>query len=425
MGTPRPVRADLTRSFGALPAEFAAIMRPELPSLIQETIAEIRRSIPEYAQVLDGPYARAVPLIVEANLATFVEKVASPDTPTAQRDKVCRMFGRFEAYEGRELDTMEATFRIGARVALRRAKRTARRYGHSTTLMLAFADALFAYMDELVDVAREGYLEARAELDNGQDTHRQRLLAMILQGPAAPRSALAELAERARWPLPDEVTLIAYSAEKKPDRGAIPDDVLLDLDDPQPHGLIPGPMDDDRRALLRATPAHVRFAIGVTVPLAAAPESLRWARRTLALVEAGILPEQPYTYADDHLVTLWLFSDPALLELLSRRRLAPLDDLTPNQRDRLIDTLRAWLDTRGNAVQMAELLHLHPQTVRYRLRNLDKAFGAQLTDPDARFALELVLRALQLRGRRGYRVPQARQDDSVTRAHLRALPGRE
>jgi hypothetical protein len=41
-------------------------------------------------------------------------------------------------------------------------------------------------------------------------------------------------------------------------------------------------------------------------------------------------------------------------------------------------------------------LHVHPQTVRYRLRQLEELFGDQLLDPDLRFDLEIVLRARRL-----------------------------
>jgi hypothetical protein len=39
---------------------------------------------------------------------------------------------------------------------------------------------------------------------------------------------------------------------------------------------------------------------------------------------------------------------------------------------------------------------VHPQTVRYRLRQLEDLFGDQLLDPDLRFELEIVLRARHL-----------------------------
>jgi DNA-binding PucR family transcriptional regulator len=42
---------------------------------------------------------------------------------------------------------------------------------------------------------------------------------------------------------------------------------------------------------------------------------------------------------------------------------------------------------------MAAALHLHPQTVRYRIVRLRELLGNQLDDPDARFELEVALRA--------------------------------
>jgi len=42
---------------------------------------------------------------------------------------------------------------------------------------------------------------------------------------------------------------------------------------------------------------------------------------------------------------------------------------------------------------MAAELDVHPQTARYRIARLRELFGEDLEDPDARFELELALRA--------------------------------
>ena len=47
----------------------------------------------------------------------------------------------------------------------------------------------------------------------------------------------------------------------------------------------------------------------------------------------------------------------------------------------------------GNAVAMAAELHVHPQTARYRVARLRELFGEDLDHPDARFELEIALRA--------------------------------
>jgi DNA-binding PucR family transcriptional regulator len=50
---------------------------------------------------------------------------------------------------------------------------------------------------------------------------------------------------------------------------------------------------------------------------------------------------------------------------------------------------------------VAHQLHVHPQTVRYRLRQIHELFGDQLRDPERRFELQLALRVRTLVGRRG------------------------
>jgi DNA-binding PucR family transcriptional regulator len=98
----------------------------------------------------------------------------------------------------------------------------------------------------------------------------------------------------------------------------------------------------------------------------------------------------------EHISTLIVFQDEDLLESLATLRLAPLSHLRASQQDRLAETLLAWLQSGRNANEVAMRLHVHPQTVRYRLRQLEDLFGDQLLDPDLRFELEIVLRARHL-----------------------------
>ncbi|WP_407565468.1 helix-turn-helix domain-containing protein [Streptomyces sp. 184] len=383
-----------------LPPEFAAIMRPELPSLVEEISQEIRRAIPEYDQLLVGPYGEVLQQGVEQNLSTFVEQVANPKSSTSRRDDMCRRLGRFEAYEGRSFQYLRSALRIGARVALRRAKSVGARYNMSPTLMAMFADAVFAHVDSIEELCREGYLEAQSGPEDAE-ARRRRLLRLLLAGGTPPLAhpAVTELAEGVGWPLPEVATPVAVAADRRPDPASLPPDVLVELSDPQPHLLVPGRLTEQRRTVLDAALAGCRAAIGVTVPLGRSADSLRWARQALAHAETGIVRDGPVFACDDHLVTLWLMADPPLAEELARRQLAPLAGHTPVRRDRLVDTLRVWLTTRGTAARMARLLHVHPQTVRYRLRSLHQLFGAQLDDHDERFAVEVAVRTLHLRQR--------------------------
>ncbi|WP_405997491.1 helix-turn-helix domain-containing protein [Streptomyces sp. NBC_00829] len=391
--------SDTGESLGPLPQEFAAILRPELPSLIKEIGIEVTRAYPEYARLLNGPYGHGIRVGVEQSISVFVDQVAEPSSPSTLRDEMCRRFGRYEAYEGRSLDALQGAYRLGARIALRRAKKVGRSYNLSPTMMLTFADALFAYVDELAALSREGYLEAQSRSGEQFEILRRRLLHLLLAGPPVPRTAIAELSEQTGWPLPERVTLIALRSPAVLEQSDVDNDVLADLTDPQPYVLVPGPIDAGRRRMLDGALFGARAAVGLTVPLTSAHDSIRWARRTLELVDAGIIDDRPLALAADHLVPLWLLSDPGLLDQLAERALAPISGLTPSRRDRLVDTLRIWLDTRGTAARMGELLDVHPQTVRYRMRSLEAILGEQLVDPERRFAIEAVLRALELRAR--------------------------
>jgi DNA-binding PucR family transcriptional regulator len=128
------------------------------------------------------------------------------------------------------------------------------------------------------------------------------------------------------------------------------------------------------------------------VPAAEAWQSARRARALHRLVSEELIQEQ-LPAAEEHLAELMVHGDPGLAEDLAGTRLEPLDSRSPSSRQRLLETLAAWLDHQGNVPQVAEALQVHPQTVRYRLAQLRELFGEKLEDPDARFELALAVRA--------------------------------
>ncbi|CAM5550415.1 helix-turn-helix domain-containing protein [Streptomyces pilosus] len=381
-----------------LPRRFATFIRPELPGLLNEIRTEVTRAYPVYGRLLNGPNGDAIRQGVEQALVAFVDRVADPGRSSELRDELLRRFGRVEAYEGRDLETLQSAYRLGARIALRRARTVGRQYNLSPALILAFADALFAYVEELEAVTREGYTEVRERATSEMTALRRRLLHLILASSPLPRSTVSELCEAAAWELPATCTLVALRPPV-PDhiQAALDGDVLADLDIPQPHLLVPGDLTPHRLSMLGTALAGTRAAMGLTVPVAQAADSVRWARRVLQFVDDGVLPDAPLIRCEDHLTTLWLLADPALVGHLASRELAPLRGLPPSRRDRLVETLRVHISTRAPAEQVGEMLGVHAQTVRYRLRNLDTYLGDRLSDPDRRFAIEVALRSLHLR----------------------------
>ncbi len=88
-----------------------------------------------------------------------------------------------------------------------------------------------------------------------------------------------------------------------------------------------------------------------------------------------------------------LLQDEAMARALSSARLAALDELPLPERERLLTTLAAWLDHQRHTPGVAAELHVHPQTVRYRIGKLRELLGGDLDNAERRFELELALRA--------------------------------
>ncbi|MEU8804659.1 helix-turn-helix domain-containing protein [Spirillospora sp. NPDC048819] len=392
---------ELTETSNSVFSDFIDLLRSELPRVTQEVVAEIRRSIPEYNRPVDSAYDQVLRISTEILLTGFLDRVADPGAPATQRDETCRAVGQFEAIEGRNLDHLQAASRIAFHIAWRRTVIVAEREEIPTSIVSSTVDAMLVYLEEAVAQIRLGHQQATGHADVRRREDRKRLLHLILQQPAVVPEAIEELAKATGWwPLPDEATLIAVHPEAPCTRAALDADVLVDMDSAEPSMLVPGPLTEARHAMLHAALSDASCVIGLTVPLERATHSLRWARRVLALAEEGIIRDGSLIPCRDHLMTMWLLSDPPLVEELTRHHLEPLRDMSDGQRRRLVETLAEAVTTRSTAVDIGERLKIHPQTVRYRLRQLESYMGDSLDDADTRFSLDATLRAVSLRNRR-------------------------
>jgi PucR family transcriptional regulator, purine catabolism regulatory protein len=72
--------------------------------------------------------------------------------------------------------------------------------------------------------------------------------------------------------------------------------------------------------------------------------------------------------------------------------LASIDQYDRNNRSELLPTLEAFFAADNSLAETASRLHLHRNTVAYRLRRIEQISGHQLGDPETRLALHLGLR---------------------------------
>ena len=71
-------------------------------------------------------------------------------------------------------------------------------------------------------------------------------------------------------------------------------------------------------------------------------------------------------------------ADPEALADLRVRVLAPLAELGEATRERLAETLLCWLLHQGRRDEVAAALHVHAQTVRYRMQQVRELYGDRL-----------------------------------------------
>ncbi|MEU6313018.1 helix-turn-helix domain-containing protein [Streptomyces sp. NPDC047014] len=386
----------LNRIWSRPRGEWTRVLRRELPALAAEIVEELLHGIPEFSALIDDNDAideEVLRQAVEEALLTAlgyqahsrehgpdenedpaesqVETQAGACAKEASRDE-CEIM-----HEGRE---------EGVREAVREVARDGTRED-------GFRDSA---RDSLRDTVRDGIRDsARDGGARGYERARHELFRALTDDRAASDSSLVELAEAAGWPLPLAVRAIvpATPGEAQQLTGLL-DDALVGVFAGRPCLLVPSP-DADVRGPLEHLLRGRFAAVGHAVPLRDTASSLRWALRLIALTPARPGMEPRAVFVDDHLSTLLLLQDEPLAHALAARWLRPLADLTPRQSERLEVTLLAWLEG-GGAPEAAKALSVHPQTVRYRMRQLEKLFGTGLRDPRTRFELEMALRSRRL-----------------------------
>jgi PucR C-terminal helix-turn-helix domain len=375
------------RPWEGLPPELAPAMRPGVTELADETIEAIRAAVPAYARPLEGAFGEGVRAGVVGALSQFLDVVEQGHAGPLPERELYAELGRGEAREGRSLEALLAAYRIGARVAWRRAAERARELGLDDEVRALLAESIFAYIDELSAASAEGFAREQSAAAGELDRRRAALARLLIQSPPADPAAVELAARDARVELPRALAAVVWSED---DRAAsrLPLGCLVD----GTLALVPDPDAPGRRAEV-ARAFRGAAALGPSVPWRDAARSARRADATLRVVAADGL-----VYAEDHLTTLLLEHDPSLIAELAERRLAPLAGATPAQRERMLETLGAWLEHQGGVPEVARAIHVHPQTVRYRLNQLRERFGDDLDDPDARFELLLVTRARGLGG---------------------------
>jgi hypothetical protein len=371
----------------------ADLIEPELDAVTGEILEAIAREVPEYQRPLEGNFGRGIRTGVGEALRQFVALIREPDAGRELGREVYVALGRGELRQGRTLDSLQAAYRIGARVAWRRLALAAREARLDAEPLSLLAESIFAYIDELAADSVEGYAAAQSESEDLRGRRRRELASLLVREPAADAAALRAAARAAGWRIPRKLAPLACAEPELAQIGhRLPADCLVTEIDETGCVLLPDPGGPGRAAGVERAAAGRAVVLGPSCEMTGLRDSWELAKNALGALEAGAIPAEGLVRAEQHLAGLLLFEGSALAARIAARRLAPLDSLTAKARGRMRETALAYVRHRGNSVEMAAALHVHPQTARYRVARLRELLGEALDDPDARFELEIALR---------------------------------
>ena len=402
-------RASASREVPTSITALVPALRTVVPELLDDVERELRPLDRTYAELL----VRERTAVVTEARAALLELVRSAERRLADRrppprqeaaralveheDAGLLLFesaGRDHFRRGRPLSRLLAAYQTGGRVAWRHIAAAAVGLGLSAEVLAVLAEEVFRAVDRIGAASTAGYLREQTEAADMRRHWQAALAEQLLLGGAEP-AALAELARRAAWPLPERAALaLAVSGEQVgqgPTAAARLARVGLPVrTTPVCTAIVADPDGPAARRRLAAALEGYRCVVGPVVPLADLAESVLVAQDAawaLHLPETG---SAPY-YVDDHLDAIIVHRNPQLLAALRGRCLAPLRAASPGSRKVLEGTLRAWLLHMGDIRATAAELAVHPQTVRYRMSRLRELFGTVLDDPGERLRLLLAL----------------------------------
>ncbi|MGC5651728.1 UNVERIFIED_CONTAM: helix-turn-helix domain-containing protein [Kocuria sp. CPCC 205316] len=387
------VDVDRDLPWTALPPALTPLLTGHVPAFTEELLSGVHRDVLVYATSLDGPLRGEIQRGVESALTRFLDLAGTAQPALRDEDRlVYELLGRAEVHQGRLMDALFGAYRSGARTTLRSMSKVAMEAGAEASVLIVLAESVFAYIEELSAASAQGYAAEQSERAGEQDRLLDTVAEMLIRGHAE-EDAVRAAVLAAGWALPERVVVVTLPADQRTGlRSRLGARALFTSRPGDVVAVVPEPSSPTARQELGRALAGRNAVVGPGRPWQAAPDSLRLAVMARDLLQHNPEEEGP-VWVTEHLAQLLLLSDRAMVEDLTTLRLAPLEQLRPAQRERLGATLLSWLKHHGHRAAMAAELAVHEQTVGYRVNQLREVFGEALNDPQARFELELVLRA--------------------------------
>ncbi len=356
---------------------FATVVRRlDFASISQQMLASFRNSINGYARlpraVLDGDIGE----IVVHNLEAFRSSTLAGREPSATELEPFRASARLRAAEGMPLEDLLHAYRLGGRLAWQTILETAA--AEERDGLLVGAELLMRYIDVVSATVAQAYLDARQLAVSEEERRLRGLLRTLCEEEGVAAAQAAGIAALAGVPLTSSYRPFALCVAD--DRAIRHGQLAADL---RAQGIL-ALTDGDRVSGLLAEGQELHAAAGTLWTVeAAAPRGALTAglERARLVVDLGHRLRRTGRIAPGEVaLELLLASSPETAALLEARVFEPLHG-EPGRRADLEQTLGVFLASGSDRRASAEALHIHPNTLDYRLRRIEELTGLDATVP--------------------------------------------
>lgn len=367
--------------------ELHARLVARLPELVRTVMTALLDDVAFYGELPEEEIAGEITAVVRENLRVFAEVLRGKRLPSPAELEWCAASAVRRAEEGVPLGAVLRAYHVGAREAWRVTVSEAdfAEVQEVTELVLGYLAAVF-------EVVTDAYTEELRSMSSHEQSARHTLLTALLAGEPSGDTYLV-LAVRI-GPHPDESdggVGAAVAARRKLRRVQVELGSVLSLVDADGGTvLVPEewPVEEFVARLARAAGASLTVGVAHAAPgevVAAA----QLAREILDVVRITERPAGVYRLSDvllDYQLSRDSAASAALASLLE-----PLE-----RNEDLLSTLELHLRNELNRKLTARMLHVHPNTVDYRLRRIAALTGL---DPAVPSQLPLLVAALAARRR--------------------------
>lgn len=371
------------------------VRRVDASEMAREMIAAFRQEIDAYHRLSDAVVTGQIFEVSKRNVELFFHWIIDGEEPTDADLQLFRDSARNRATEGMQLEDLLQAYRAGGQIAFRAIENAAQPEEQSALLLCA--RMLMQYVDRVSAAVGQTYLDERQALVSEEERRLRELLDCLLDQRPVP-APLRELAERIGFPLGDRYRPFALAVPGGSARrhaqiaaGLRARGNLALTEGERVVGLAPPDRDTttlrDSGALLAGGEVRPLRELGEIV------DELR-----LVADFGARLGRTGEVQAGEYLPELLLARAPRVAQMVRQRVLGPLEAYAERRTSELVETLDAFVRSGLDRRRAAAEIHVHPNTLDYRLRRIAELTGLDLRRPDDLTLVVLALRQAELAG---------------------------